>query len=106
MAKRTWSFAQYSRYIRPDAYRIGVSDNELLSSAYVNADGSYVVVILNPNYEARKVAVDLGKCSGVKKVKAYLTDQDNDMKEIEVSFRRGIATAHLTSRGLLTLKAV
>lgn len=96
--------AHYSRYIWPDAYRIGVSDNELLSSAYVNADGSYVVVVLNPNYEARKIAIDLGKCSGVKKVKAYSTDQENNMEEVEVSFRRGVATAHLTSRGLLTLK--
>jgi len=28
------------------------------------------------------------------------------MEEIEVKWRRGVATAHLTSRGLLTFKAV
>ena len=106
VSKRTWSFAHFSRYIRPDAYRIGVSDSDLFSSAYVNEDGSYVVVVLNPNYEERKVSVDLGKCSGVKKVKAYLTDEEHDMEEVRISWRRGVATADLTSRGLLTFRAV
>jgi len=105
VAKRTWSFAHFSRFIRPDAYRVGVSDNELHSSAYLNEDGSYVVVVLNPTYKERSVSVDFGKCSGVKEVKAYLTDQDNDVEEIKVSWRRGVATADLTSRGLLTFKA-
>jgi hypothetical protein len=107
VSKRTWSFAHFSRYIRPDAYRLGVSDNDdLYSSAYVNEDGSYVVVVLNPTYEARKVSVDLGKCSGVKKVRAYLTDEERDMEEVAVSWRRGVATAELSSRGLLTFRAV
>jgi hypothetical protein len=107
VSKRTWSFAHFARYIRPDAYRIGVSGNDdLFSSAYVNEDGSYVVVVLNPSYEERKVSVDLGKCSGVKKVRAYLTDEENDMEEVEVSWRRGVATAELCSRGLLTFRAV
>jgi hypothetical protein len=92
-----------------DAYRIGVGDsennNDLHSSAYLNEDGSYVVVVLNPTYEKHSVSVNFGKCSGVKKVKAYLTDQDHDVEEVKVSWRRGVATAHITSRGLLTFKA-
>lgn len=63
-----------------------------------------MVVILNPTYEGQKVTVDLGKCSGIKKVKAYLTDQDNDMKGVKVTWGRGVATVHLTSRGLLTIR--
>jgi hypothetical protein len=105
ISKRTWSFAHYSRFIRPDAHRIGVSDNALHSSAYLNEDGSYVVVVLNPTYKELSVSVDLGKCLGVKEVKAYLTDQENDIEEVKVGWRRGIATAHVTSRGLLTFKA-
>ena len=57
---------------------------------------SYVVVVLNSTYKEHSVSVDLGKCSGVKKVKAYLTVQDNDVEEVEVSWRRGIATAQVT----------
>jgi hypothetical protein len=63
-------------------------------------------VVLNPTYEERKVSVDLGKCSGMEKVTAYLTDGDHDMEEVKVSWRRGVATAELTSRGLLTFRAV
>ena len=65
-----------------------------------------MVVVLNPSYEERKVSVDLGKCSGVKKVRAYLTDQEHDMEEVRVSWRRGVATAEVSSRGLLTFRAV
>lgn len=72
----------------------------------MNEDGSYVAVILNPSYEKRKVSVDFGKCSGVKKVKAYLTDQEHDMEEVKVSWRRGVATADLPSRGLVTFRTV
>jgi hypothetical protein len=71
----------------------------------LNQDGSYVVVVLNPTYEEHTVSVDLGKCLGVKKVKTYLADQENDVEEVEVSWRRGVATAKVTSRGLLTFKA-
>ena len=63
-------------------------------------------MVLNPTYEERKVSVDMGKCSGVKKVKAYLTDEDHDMEEVKISWRRGVATADMTSRGLLTFRAV
>ena len=65
-----------------------------------------MVVVLNPSYEWRKVSVDLGKCSGVKNVKAYLTDEGHDMEEVNVSWRRGVAPAELSSRGLLTFRAV
>ena len=61
---------------------------------------------LNPSYEGRKVSVDLGNCSGVKNVKAYLSDQEHDMEEVGVSWRRGVATAEVSSRGLLTFRAV
>jgi hypothetical protein len=42
----------------------------------------------------------------VKKFKAYLTDEEHDMEEVQVSWRRGVATAELSSRGLLTFRAV
>lgn len=108
ISKRLWSFAHFSRFIRPGATRIelGSKGPELHSSAYQNEDGSYVVVILNPGYEEQKVSVDFGKkCEGVKKVRAYLTDAENDVSEVEVSWRRGVASAQLTGRGLLTFKA-
>ena len=61
VSKRLWSFAHCSRFIRPDAYRVGVNDNDLHSSAYLNEDGSYVAVVLNPTYKEHSVSVDFGK---------------------------------------------
>ncbi|RAS70819.1 hypothetical protein C8D87_1011120 [Lentzea atacamensis] len=42
MSKRLWAMANYSRFIRPNATRIGAttSDGNLLLSAFRNSDGS------------------------------------------------------------------
>lgn len=120
VSKRLWSFAHFARFIRPGARRIGIAntdtninkndndnneENELHTSAYLNTDNSYVVVLLNAGYEARRVSVDFGrKCKGVRKVRAWLTDGDNDVSEVEVNWRRGVADVQVTGRGLVTLR--
>ncbi|HET8846655.1 MAG TPA: glycoside hydrolase, partial [Ktedonobacteraceae bacterium] len=49
VAARLWAFANYSRFIRPDAVRIGASseDSNLQVSAYKNTNGTVSVVVLN-----------------------------------------------------------
>jgi len=53
--------AQFSRYIRPGAIRIGhsQSDDELLLTAVQNPDGSVAVVLLNQSEEARRISLEL-----------------------------------------------
>jgi hypothetical protein len=105
LSKRVWSFAHYSRYIRPGAYRVGVDGGEdVLPSAYVNKDGSTVVVVLNPLEEARTLEVVLGQ--GGDDVHAWVTDQELDMAELEVSWNQETGTARIEvpARGLVTLK--
>jgi glucuronoarabinoxylan endo-1,4-beta-xylanase len=48
-AKRLWVFANYSRFVRPGARRIGASsgDSNLEVTAYKNASGSLAIVVLN-----------------------------------------------------------
>lgn len=121
VSKRLWSFAHFARFIRPGARRIGVDssvsekthnsnhndneENELHTSAYINTDNSYVVVLLNAGFEARRVSVDFGrKCKGVRKVRAWLTDGENDVREVEVNWRRGVADVRVSGRGLVTLR--
>lgn len=121
VSKRLWSFAHFARFIRPGARRIGISniinedhnknhnndneEDELLTSAYINTDNSYVVVLLNAGFEARRVSVDFGrKCKGVRKVRAWLTDGENDVREVEVNWRRGVADVRVSGRGLVTLR--
>lgn len=108
IAKRTWAFAQYSRYIRPGAYRVQTEGGELLTTAYENKDGSLVTVILNPEHEATTVRLSLVTChlKKVSEVRAWLSDEDHDMEEIEVTLNEdGTVEAELTARGLITFKA-
>jgi hypothetical protein len=104
-SKRMYAFAQYARYIRPDAYRVDITESHLLSTAYVNKDGSTVVVILNPTHEATDVSIDLGRSGWVESVRAYVTDQDHEMEEVETSWEGGVVTARVTERGLITFRA-
>jgi glucuronoarabinoxylan endo-1,4-beta-xylanase len=49
ISARLWAFANYSRFIRPGATRIGAStaDGNLKIAAFRNADGSLAIVALN-----------------------------------------------------------
>lgn len=108
IAKRTWAFAQYSRHVRPDAYRVQTTGGELQTTAYQNKDGSIVAVILNPEYADTTLKLSLVSCklNEVKKVQAWLSDEDHDMEEVEATLNDdGTVSAKLTSRGLITIKA-
>ncbi len=56
-----YTMAHFSRFIRPDAYRIGHNhnDEELLVTAAENPDGSITVVVLNQMEEARQINLTL-----------------------------------------------
>lgn len=112
LSKRVWAFAHYARYIRPGARRVGldiIGGDDVLGSAYVNEDkGSVVVVVLNPLREGRVLEVALEDCEVAEGVRAWVTDQDNDMAEVDVDWdpEAGVASVEVPPRGLVTLKAV
>ncbi len=56
-----YTMAHFSRFIRPDGYRIGYehNDEELLVTAAVNPDGSISVVVLNQTEEAKQINLTL-----------------------------------------------
>lgn len=109
VAKRTWAFAQYARHVRPGAYRVQTTGaRELQTTAYENEDGSVVTVVLNPDYEAVAVRLTLVSCrlKKVNKVRAWLSDEDHDMEEVDaVLDDDGTVSVELSARGLLTVKA-
>ncbi|KAL2751990.1 glycoside hydrolase family 30 protein [Sodiomyces alcalophilus JCM 7366] len=110
-SKRAWAFAHYSRYIRPDAYRVETRGGDLSTTAYENKDGSLVVVILNPHHHSETVNLKLISCkhknTGWGKVTAWLTDEEHDIEEVQVEVDdEGYVKAELPARGLMTFKAV
>ena len=107
-SKRLWALAAYSRFIRPNATRIGAStpDGNLRLSAYQNTDGSLVVVALNAASSATQVSYTLpntGVTSGT--ATPYLTNGTNSMTaQSSVAFSGGAFTATVPARSLVTYR--
>jgi len=74
---RLWAFANYSRFVRPGAVRIGAStaDRALEVLAFRNTDGSVAVVALNTAATARQATFAVG---GAGPAVPYLTDAAHD----------------------------
>jgi len=80
---RLWAFANYSRFVRPGAIRIGASsaDSDLDVTAFRNSNGSVSIVVLNTAATAQTASFSLrgtgaGATSAV--VIPYLTDDTHD----------------------------
>jgi glucosylceramidase len=58
-----YTLSHFSRYIRPGAVRIGFtnSDEDLMSTAVQNPDGSIVILLLNMGENSRVVSIQLGE---------------------------------------------
>lgn len=100
VAKRLWAFAQW-RVVRPGAVRVGASGgSNLKSAAFQNADGSVAVVIINSGSGTQTVGVSGAGSTGVR---AWFTDNTNDMKETTVTVGTdGTASASVPGRGMIS----
>ncbi|KAF2648834.1 glycoside hydrolase family 30 protein [Lophiostoma macrostomum CBS 122681] len=100
VAKRLWAFAQF-RVVRPGAVRVGASGgSNLKSAAFQNTDGSLAVVIINSGTSTQTVGIASGLTGA--SVKAWFTDNTNDMKETAVTVADGTASASVTGRGMIS----
>jgi O-glycosyl hydrolase len=103
---RLWAFANYSRYVKPGAVRIGASSGNgaLDLSAYKNPDGSIAVVALNTASSADTVAYSLngtGVASGT--ATPVLTDSGSDaVVQPGIAVNAGTFTATIPARALET----
>jgi len=103
VSKRFWAFAQYSRTIRPKAVRVGISGGgSLKTTAFLNADGSVAVNIINSGTGAVTLSV-----AGIKTMaaKGWKTDGSNDMTEIPVTVGTdgAVAGVSVPGRGLTSV---
>jgi glucuronoarabinoxylan endo-1,4-beta-xylanase len=107
-SKRLWAMAQYSRYIRPGANRIGAStpDGNLKLSAYRNSDGSLAVVALNAGTSAQSTAFSL-RNTGITTGTAtpYTTNNSSNMtQQPAIAVNGGAFTATVPARSLVTYR--
>jgi len=91
-SKLMWVLGNYSRFVRPGAVRLDVSNdtdpNGVMLSAYRNVDGSVVVVAINYSNESRAFSLKFDKSLKVekKKMKAYRTSdvEGENLKPVKV----------------------
>jgi glucosylceramidase len=106
VSKRLWALANYSRFIRPGATRIGAttSDGDLRLSAFRNADGTVTVVALNVGSSATPVSFSLqnvGFTSGT--ATPYLTNGSHSTaRQPAVPVTGGSLKATVPARSLVT----
>ena len=104
---RLWAFANFSRFVRPGAVRIGAtsSDRNLTLNAFKNTDGSVSIVVLNTGSSSDAIAYTL-KGTGIPNgavVTPYLTSSSSDVKAQAATTVSGSAfTATIPARSLVT----
>jgi O-glycosyl hydrolase len=104
---RLWAFANYSRYIRPGAVRIGAtsSNSAVDLTAFRNTDGSVAVVALNTATSADPITYSLsgtGTPNGAT-VTPYLTSASSDTAaQAATAVSGGAFTATIPARSLVT----
>jgi O-glycosyl hydrolase len=104
---RLWAFANYSRFVRPGAVRIGAtsSNSAVDLTAFKNPDGSVAIVALNTGSSADPVTYSLsgtGTANGAA-VTPYLTSTASDTAaQPAIAVSGGAFTATLPARSLVT----
>ena len=79
---RLWAFANYSRFVRPGAIRIGAAsaNSSLDVTAFRNTDGSVSIVVLNTASTAQTASFSVRATGSASQVAIpYLTDNTNDV---------------------------
>jgi O-glycosyl hydrolase len=109
ISKRFWVFANYSRFIRPGAVRIGVTggDSNLQLTAFRNRDGSLAIVALNTGTTAAPVNIslrDLHVAHGAVAV-PYVTDATNNTAaQTPIAISHGTLSSPIGARSLVTFQ--
>lgn len=106
VSKRLWAFAAYSRFVRPEAVRLGAESgsDSVEVTAFRNADGSTVLEVINTGDQAVGQTFDLtgGEVGATGEV--YLTDDEHDLAQVgEATVADGQLALDLPARSLTTV---
>ncbi len=105
--KRFYALANYSRFIRPGATRIGATNGSGLTvSAYRNTDGSVAIVVLNTTTSTMSTAftvANTGLSTGT--VTPFLTNGSNSTAaQTAIPLNSGAFNATVPARSLVTYR--
>lgn len=102
-SKRLWAMANWSRFVRPGAVRVGASGSGVRTSAFENADGAVAVQVINSGGE-RTVTINVsGGDFQAATATAWVTDNSRDCDQITASVdASGRVTGSVPSRSMVT----
>lgn len=81
-SKRLWAFANWSRFVRPGAVRVGAQGGQgVRTSAFVNVDGALAVQVINGGND-QSVTINVSGGDAYVIATAWVTDNTRDCDEI------------------------
>lgn len=102
-SKRLWAMANWSRFVRPGAVRVGASASGVRTSAFVNVDGRLAVQVINSGSE-RAVSITVSGGDFVAaNATAWVTDNTRDCNEIGATVdASGKVSGNVPARSMVT----
>ncbi|KAF7361021.1 Glycoside hydrolase [Mycena sanguinolenta] len=102
-SKRLWAFAQWSRYVRPGAVRLGTSGTgtNLKFSAFKNPDGSVSVQVINNGGSAATINVATSGFTATS-VQGFVSAQGTDLGTLSVTLSSGVASGSVPAHAMAT----
>jgi O-glycosyl hydrolase len=102
--KRYWAFAQFSRFVRPGARRVSITSTNtaLTTSAFVNANGTLAIQVINTG--TANVTVDVKGVTG-ESVTAWLSNEANNLSLIKANIGlagTGVINATVPAKSLVS----
>lgn len=107
-SKRLWAFANWSRFVRPGAVRVGATGGggSLRVSAFKNKDGAIAVQFINSGAAATRVSIKVNGAtaeSAPTTAQGWITDASNDVGTLVATMADGIAGASIPARAMVTI---
>lgn len=101
-SKRLWAMANWSRFVRPGAVRVGASGSGVRTSAFRNVDGAVAVQVINSGSE-RSVTITVNGGNFVAaNATAWVTDNTRDCNQIPATVDGGKVSGSVPSRSMVT----
>ena len=105
ISKRGYNMAQFSKWVRPGAVRIGATEQpntNVLCSAYKNEDGNIAIVAINKGSGSVNQTFSLSGGEEISSIEAYRTSATENIKSVGASGSGTSFTASLPASSVTT----